>query len=568
MPTFEIDWYGEGRLEVPFTGHDLLEDPMWNKGTAFTEEERRELGLLGLLPPHVDTIEEQLGRAYEEFQQRPTDLDRHIFLREVQDENETLFYRIVLDHIAEMFPIIYTPIVGLACQRFSHIYERPRGLFISYPEIHEIDRILDNRPFREVDVIVVTDGERILGLGDQGAGGMGIPLGKLSLYTLCGGIHPARTLPILLDAGTDNEERLRDPLYLGWRDRRIRGEQYDEFIEAFIAGVTRKLPNVLLQWEDFGVQNARRLLDRYRDRLCTFNDDIQGTAAVTLGGVLATLKVTGSRLIDQRVVFFGAGSAGTGISDALVRAMVHDGISVAEARSQLWLIDRQGLIHSGLEGLAPFQQVYAQPRDRLAGWQGIGSGPITLLDVARNVAPTILIGTSGQPGVFTEEIVREIARQVERPIIFPLSNPTSKQEANPADLIAWTEGRAIVATGSPCGDVRYQGRTIKIGQCNNAYAFPGIGLGTIAVRARRISNEMFLAAARALSEWSPMLSNPDSSLFPPLDDIRDVSRRVALAVAAEARRSGLADPASSGDLGGLVDSLRWTPRYRRLHRKP
>jgi malate dehydrogenase (oxaloacetate-decarboxylating) len=323
-----------------------------------------------------------------------------------------------------------------------------------------------------------------------------------------------------------------------------------------------------LQWEDFGVQNARRLLDRYRDRLCTFNDDIQGTAAVTLGGVLAALKVTGSRLIDQRVVFFGAGSAGTGISDALVRAMVHDGISVAEARSHLWLIDRQGLIYSGLEGLAPFQQVYAQPRDRLAGWHGIGSGPITLLDVARNVAPTILIGTSGQPGVFTEEIVREIARQVERPIIFPLSNPTSKQEANPADLIAWTEGRAIVATGSPCGDVRYQGRTIKIGQCNNAYAFPGIGLGTIAVRARRISDEMFLAAARALSEWSPMLSNPNSSLFPPLDDIRDVSRRVALAVAAEARRSELADPASSGDLGGLVDSLRWMPRYRRMHRKP
>ena len=567
MPAFEFDWYGDGALEVPFIGHDLLEDPIWNKGTAFTAEERRELGLLGLLPPHIDTIEEQLGRAYEEFQRRPTDLDRHVFLRELQDENETLFYRLVHDHIAEMLPIIYTPIVGLACQRFSHIYERPRGLFISYPEMHEIDRILDNRLFRDIDIIVVTDGERILGLGDQGAGGMGIPLGKLSLYTLCAGIHPARTLPILLDAGTDNEERLNDPLYLGWRDRRVRGEQYDDFIEAFIAAVTRKLPNVLLQWEDFGIQNARRLLDRYRDRMCTFNDDIQGTAAVTLAGVLAALRVTGSRLIDQRVAFFGAGSAGTGISDALVRAMVQDGISEAEARSRLWLIDRQGLIHSGLGGLAVFQQVYAQPRDRLAGWQGIGSGPITLLRVARHVAPTILIGTSGQPGMFTEIIVREIARQVERPIIFPLSNPTSNQEADPADLIAWTDGRAIVATGSPSGDARHRNRTIRIGQCNNAYAFPGIGLGAIAVRARRISDEMFLAAARALSERSPMRRDPDSPLFPPLDDIRDVSRHVALAVAAEAQRNGLADPTAAGDLEGLVDSMRWTPRYRRLHRR-
>lgn len=567
MPGFEIDWYGDGTLEAPFSSHELLEDPMWNKGTAFTEEERRDLGLLGLLPPHIDTMEEQLNRAYEEFTRRPNDLERHVFLRELQDENETLFYRIVLDHITEMLPIIYTPVVGLACQYFSHIYERPRGLFISYPEIHEIERILDNRPFREIDVIVVTDGERVLGLGDQGAGGMGIPLGKLSLYTLCAGIHPARTLPILLDAGTDNEERLNDPLYLGWRHRRMRGEPYDDFIEAFVAALIRKLPNVLLQWEDFGIQNARRLLDRYRDGLCTFNDDIQGTAAVTLAGVLAATKVTGGRLMDQRVAIFGAGSAGTGISDGLVQSIIRDGLSAAEARSRIWLIDRQGLIHSGLAGLPLFQQTYAQSRDRLAGWKGIGSGPITLLDVVRNVAPTILIGTSGQPGAFTEEIIREMARRVERPIIFPLSNPTSRHEAKPAGLIAWTEGRAVVATGSPFNDVIFQGRAIKIGQCNNVYVFPGIGLGTIAVGARRVSDEMFLAAAQALSDCSPILRNPDSPLFPPLEEIRDVSRKVALAVAAEARRSGLAGPTSSEELGGVVDSLRWVPRYRRIRRK-
>jgi malate dehydrogenase (oxaloacetate-decarboxylating) len=567
MPGFEIDWYGDGTLEAPFSSHELLEDPMWNKGTAFTEEERRDLGLLGLLPPHIDTMEEQLNRAYEEFTRRPNDLERHVFLRELQDENETLFYRIVLDHITEMLPIIYTPVVGLACQYFSHIYERPRGLFISYPEIHEIERILDNRPFREIDVIVVTDGERILGLGDQGAGGMGIPLGKLSLYTLCAGIHPARTLPILLDAGTDNEERLNDPLYLGWRHRRMRGEPYDDFIEAFVAALIRKLPNVLLQWEDFGIQNARRLLDRYRDGLCTFNDDIQGTAAVTLAGVLAATKVTGGRLMDQRVAIFGAGSAGTGISDGLVQSIIRDGLSAAEARSRIWLIDRQGLIHSGLAGLPLFQQTYAQPGDRLAGWKGINSGPIALLDVVRNVAPTILIGTSGQPGAFTEEIIREMATRVERPIIFPLSNPTSRHEAKPADLIAWTEGRAVVATGSPFNDVIFQGRAIKIGQCNNVYVFPGIGLGTIAVGARRVSDEMFLAAAQALSDCSPILRNPDSPLFPPLEEIRDVSRKVALAVAAEARRSGLAGPTSSEELGGVVDSLRWVPRYRRIRRK-
>ncbi len=567
MPAFEIDWYGDGTLEVPFSGHELLEDPMWNKGTAFTEEERRDLGLLGLLPPHIDTMGEQLDRAYEEFNRRPNDLERHVFLRELQDENETLFYRIVLDHVTEMLPIIYTPAVGLACQYFSHIYQRPRGLFISYPEIHEIERILDNRPFREVDVIVVTDGERILGLGDQGAGGMGIPLGKLSLYTLCAGIHPARTLPILLDAGTDNEERLNDPLYLGWRHRRIRGEQYDEFIEAFVAALIRKFPDVLLQWEDFGIQNARRLLDRYRDRLCTFNDDIQGTAAVTLGGVMAAVKVIGGRLVDQRVAVFGAGSAGTGISDALVQAMVRNGLSEADAKSRIWLIDRQGLIHSGLGGLPLFQQTYAQPSDHLASWQHIGSGPITLLDVVRNVAPTILIGTSGQPGAFTEEIIREMVRRVERPIIFPLSNPTSRHEANPADLIAWTEGRAVVATGSPFNDVPFQGRTIKIGQCNNVFVFPGIGLGAMAVGARRVSDEMFLAAAQALSDCSPILRDPDAPLFPPLGEIRDVSRRVALAVAAEARRSGLANPTLSEELERVVDSLRWVPRYRTIRRK-
>jgi malate dehydrogenase (oxaloacetate-decarboxylating) len=556
---------GDEFLDIPLTGQALQEQPFFNRGLAFTFEERRQFGLQGLLPPHEETLDIQLTRAYEAYRRKPTDLERHIYLRALQDENETVFYALLLAHVSEMMPMIYTPVVGAACQQFSEIYRRPRGLFISVPEQKDIETILDNRPYRDVDVIVVTDGERILGLGDQGAGGMGIPIGKLSLYTLCGGIHPARTLPILLDVGTNNAERLKDPLYVGWRHERVRGREYDDFIEAFVQAVRRKLPDVLLQWEDFAQANAGRLLARYRDQLCTFNDDIQGTAAVTTGTLLAAVKVTGSRLRDQRVVVFGAGSAGCGISEQLCAAMVREGLPEAEARSRFWLIDRPGLLREGLTGLLPFQQRFVQPRAALAGWRPAKPEEVGFADVVTHVHPTILIGASGVPGVFTESIVREMANYAPRPIIFPLSNPTSRCEAMPADLLAWTDGKAIVATGSPFPDVAYRRRAIRIVQCNNSYIFPGLGLGVLAVRASRITDGMFMAASIALADSSPAIADPNGPLLPPLEDIRTVSRRIAIAVAAEARRAGVART-SPGELERLVDERMWTPRYPRLRR--
>ncbi len=554
-------------LEVPFTGHLLLERPLLNKGTAFTASERRELGLLGLLPPHVDTLEQQISRAYEAYQDKPTDLERHIYLRQLQDHNETLFYRLLLDHLAELMPIIYTPTVGLACERFSHIIRRPRGLFIAYPERDDIDAILDNAISPEVEVIVVTDGERILGLGDQGAGGMGIPIGKLSLYTACGAIHPATTLPILLDVGTNNPDRLNDPLYIGWNHERITGADYDDFVNAFVQAIRRKFPDVLLQWEDFAQNNANRLLERYRDQLCTFNDDIQGTAAVTTGALLAAVDVTGERLRDHRVAILGAGSAGCGIAEQLVAAMVLEGLPEPDARSRFFLIDRLGLLHDDMDGLRPFQRKLAQPKDRVIAWRPGEDQPIGLLEVIENAHPTILIGVSGQPRTFTEEAVSAMARQVERPIIFPLSNPTSRAEATPADLITWTHGRALTATGSPFEDVPFGGRRYPIAQCNNSYIFPGIGLGVLAVKARRVSDGMFMAAARALADAAPARRDPSGTLLPPLSESRPVARAIALAVAAAARREELAENSRSDDLERLVDEKMWLPEYRPMRRR-
>jgi malate dehydrogenase (oxaloacetate-decarboxylating) len=555
---------GEETVRVALSGPALLDTPVFNKGSAFPEGERVEFGLHGLLPAHIGTIEEQLDRRYRDFQQKRTDLQQHVYLRDLQDRNEVLFYRLMRDHIAEMMPLIYTPVVGEACQLFSRIYRKPRGLFLSYENRGELDAILANRPYREVDVIVVTDGERILGLGDLGVGGMGIPVGKLSLYTLCGGIHPARTLPIFLDVGTDNPESLSDPLYLGWRHQRLRGQTYDDFIETFVQAVTRALPHVLLQWEDFALPNARRLLERYRDRLCTFNDDIQGTAAVAVAAIYSALNVTGTRLDAQRIVIVGAGSAGTGISDQIVAAMVAEGLPEAEALSRLWLADRHGLLHSGMTDLAPFQKRYAQPLERLNGWARDDSGGFALAEVVEQVKPTVLIGTTGQPGAFPSGVVREMARHVERPAIFPLSNPTSRSEATPEDLISWTDGRALVATGSPFPPVSYRGRTFPIAQCNNAYIFPGVGLGVISSRSRRVPDAMFLAAARALGNASPTRTDRDAALFPPLEVITEVSRQIAVAVAAEAQREGLADPTRTEDPARLVDATRWEPRYARL----
>lgn len=553
-------------IEISLTGQALLENPLLNKGSAFSEEERREFGLLGLVPPHVSTIEQQLIRTYESYKQKATGLERYIYLVSLQDRNETLFYRLLQEHITEMMPVIYTPVVGEGCKEYSHIYRRPRGLYIQYTQRKDIGTILGNAPNKEVNVIVVTDGERILGLGDLGVGGMGIPVGKLALYTLCAGVPPATTLPIVLDLGTDNDELLRDPLYLGWRHERVRGQEYDDFIEAFVQSVIERFPNVLLQWEDFAKNNATRLLERYRDRLCTFNDDIQGTGAVTLAGLLAAMGVIGSRISKQKIVMLGAGSSATGISDQIVAAAMSEGLSQQQARAAIWLVDSHGLVHTGRIGLEPLKQKYAQDKARLNAWDLPETDHVTLLDVIKNVKPSILIGGSAQPGAFTEEIIREMARHVERPVIFPLSNPTSKSEAIPEDLINWTDGRALVATGSPFPSVVFGNRVINIGQCNNAFVFPGVGLGVIASGARRVSNEMFVAAARALAEFSPALHNPAASLYPALEGIRKLSRSVALAVAGEAVRLGLARTATTEELEGLIDAKVWIPRYARFVR--
>jgi malate dehydrogenase (oxaloacetate-decarboxylating) len=557
----------EDVVEVSLTGQMLLEHPLLNKGSIFPEDERRAFHLLGLLPPHVAPLEVQLQRTYENYLRKDDDLERYIFLASLQDRNEVLFYRLLSDHIGQMSPIVYTPVVGLACQNYSHIYRRPRGLYVSYPHRDEMDTLLQNVPHQDVHVIVVTDGERILGLGDLGVGGMGIPVGKLALYTLCAGIHPATTLPVMLDVGTNNEALLADPLYLGWHHERVRGANYDAFVDRFVQAVTRHFPNALLQWEDFAKGNARRLLDRYRDQLCTFNDDIQGTGAVTLAGLLAAMNMTGSQLSEQRVVILGAGSAATGIAEQIVAAMQSEGRSLDDAHRAIWLIDSHGLVHSGRGDLEAEKAPYAQPRERITTWPMGPAQTIGLPEVVEQVHPTILIGTAARAGVFTEQIIREMARHVERPIIFPLSNPTSKSEAVPADLIDWTGGRALIATGSPFPDVSSHGQTIAIGQCNNMFIFPGVGLGVLASHARHVTNDMFVAAARALSACSPARSDPTASLYPRVEDVRDVSQRVAIAVGLAAQRAGVAEQTSQEELERRVAAHMWVPHYARLQYK-
>ncbi len=559
-PKIAINRNGTRYAAAGLTGHLLLDHPLLNEGSAFPEDERRQRQLLGLLPYHCSTVAEQLTRVYENYKRKDSDLERYIFLNSLQDRNETLFYRLLREHITEMMPIIYTPTVGDGCRRYSHVFRRPRGVYVSYPYREEIEALLDNAPTQHVEVIVVTDGERILGLGDLGVGGMGIPVGKLALYTLCAGIHPATTLPIILDVGTDNQELLNDPLYLGWRHERVRGAEYDEFIETFVQAVTSKFPNVLLQWEDFSKNNAPRILERYRDRLCTFNDDIQGTGAVTVAGLLAATKLTNRKLSDHRIVILGAGSSAIGICDQIVAAMGTEGTSREDAKQSLWLVDSQGLVHDQRK-LDTFKQKYAQPFDRTSGWALDDPARVAFADVVRNVQPTILIGTSAQTGAFTEEIVREMAAHSERPIIFPLSNPTSKSEAIPADLIAWTEGRALIATGSPFMPVPFDGREIRIGQCNNSFVFPGVGLGVIASGARRVTDAMFVAAARVLSEFSPALEDSNGPLYPPLERVREISKKVALAVAREAQTAELAPMTDAAELERKVCEKMWQIDY-------
>lgn len=550
-------------VKTPLRGRSLVESPLHNKGTAFTERERIELGLVGLLPPHVESLAEQAERAYDAFSVKASNIEKHIFLRQLQDENETLFYRLMLNHIAEMMPIVYTPVVGEACEKFSHIYRRPRGIFVSYPERKLMDEVF-RQVTQDVEVIVVTDGERILGLGDQGAGGMGIPIGKLSLYTLCGGIHPSKTLPILLDLGTNNPERLNDPLYFGWRHERIKGAEYDEFIEAFVQAVMRRFPNVLLQWEDFASVDAEPILERYRDRLCTFNDDIQGTAAVTTGTILSAIAAVGGKLADQRIVMLGAGSAGIGICGQLKQAFEQAGLSPEEARRRFYIVDVKGLLYDGRDDVSEYEQEFAQRAEDLSDWNCETSGAISFADVVRNAKPTVLVGATGHAGAFPEEIIREMAKHTERPIVFPLSNPTSRVEATPTDLLKWTDGKALIATGSPFDPVEYNGQRHVIAQCNNSYIFPAMGLGILASGARRVSDEMFMAAANALKESSPALSDPTASLLPPLENIREVARHIALAVGRAAQAQGLADKTTEDELQQRVAQTMWTPEYTHL----
>jgi malate dehydrogenase (oxaloacetate-decarboxylating) len=544
-----------------YRGMELLDNPLLNKGTAFTESERTSLGLHGLLPPQVETLDQQVVRAYEAFRRKTDDLERHIYLRALQDANEVLFYRLLLDHMEEMMPIVYTPVVGQACQEFSHIYRRSRGLFIPYPLRDQVQLLLHHRPNPEVDVIVVTDGERILGIGDQGAGGLGIPIGKLSLYTLIGGIPPERTLPIVLDVGTNNVDRLQDPEYLGWRNQRVTGPEYYDFIDRFVTAVRQELPGTLLQWEDFGADHARPILEKYQDQLLTFNDDIQGTGAVSLGAILSALQATRVPVKDQRVTIFGAGSAGVGVADYIRAAMVAEGMDDAEARKRFWLVNRKGLLHTDRPELKPEQKVYAHPWKEVATWASSGAKFVGLADVVRESHPTILIGLSTVPRAFDEKLVRSMAETVERPVIMPLSNPTSKTEALPEDLVKWTDGRAVIATGSPFAPVHYGDRTFPIAQCNNVYIFPALGLGAVASRASRVTDGMILAAARALAENSPTHSNPAAPLLPPVQQLRRVAIEIAVAVGREAQRSGHAPPSTLDDLRARVSATQWTPAY-------
>jgi malate dehydrogenase (oxaloacetate-decarboxylating) len=554
-------------IEVDLTGSDLLSRPLLNKGTAFTESERDAFHLHGLLPPHVGTLEEQVVRRLKALRAQESDFERYALLRDLQDVNETLFYALVVGHIEEMLPLVYTPTVGEGCQRFSEIWRKPRGVFLSYPNKSRIGEILANPQFDKVRVIVVSDGERILGLGDQGAGGMGIPIGKLSLYTACAGIRPEQTLPVLLDVGTNNQDRLADPLYVGWRHERVRGQAYDDFVEAFVSAASERWPHVLLQWEDFANANAHRLLERYRDRLCTFNDDIQGTAAVAAAALLAAINVTGTKLTEQRVVLFGAGSAGCGIGTLLLKAMVDAGLDEAAAKRNFFAVDRHGLLVDGMNDIAGPQRPFVQPRRAVGEWQLRDPDRIDLIDVVANARPTALIAVSGQAGALTEPVVREMAAHVERPIIFPLSNPTSRAEATPAQLLTWTEGRAIVSTGSPFPPVNWQNELRPIDQTNNSYIFPGFGLGVLASNARRVTDAMFMAAAKALADLSPARKDRRGRLLPPVTELRNVALAVAQAVAHQAQADGVAAPCGTDMLKERIRALVWEPVYRPYRRK-
>jgi malate dehydrogenase (oxaloacetate-decarboxylating) len=545
---------------VSLTGIGLINSSRLNKGTAFSDRERDLFGLHGLLPPHVGNIDEQIERRWQALARQSTPFHKYSFLRDLQDTNETLFYALLLRHIEETLPIVYTPTVGEGCQRFSEIWRKPRGLFLSYPNRDRIGQILSHRRYDDVRCIVVSDGERILGLGDQGAGGMGIPIGKMALYTALGGIQPEHCLPILLDVGTDNDERLKSPIYVGWRHARVRGPEYDAFVDEFVNHVRARWPRVLVQWEDFAGANAARLLERYRDDLCTFNDDIQGSAAVAAATLMSAINVTGIPLEAQRIVVFGFGSAGVGIANLLVQAMGGAGLTNEEARRRFYAVDQDGLITERTSAVRPEQRPYARADEEVGSWRS-PSGVISLLDVVAHARPTVLIGVSGQGGAFAEPVVREMARHAARPVIFPLSNPTSRSEAAPQDLVDWTGGRAIISTGSPFGTVVRDGTRVPVDQTNNSYIFPGLALGIIASQAARVTDAMIMAAARELAQLAPTRRDPSASLLPPLSDARQLSRAIALAVGRQAMRDGHALVRDEAQLGDALDANIWDPVY-------
>jgi malate dehydrogenase (oxaloacetate-decarboxylating)(NADP+) len=547
---------GASRL-TPATGVDWLHNPIFNKGTAFTESERDALGLRGLLPPHVQSMDEQVQRVMSNFRSKANDLERYIQIVGLQDRNETLFYRVVMDHLEELMPIIYTPTVGRACQEFGHIFRRPRGFYITHNDRGQIEKILHNWPTNDVKVIVVTDGERILGLGDLGASGMGIPIGKLSLYTACAGIHPTQCLPITIDVGTDNETLLADPLYTGLRQKRVRGEAYDALIEEFMVAVEKVFPGVLVQFEDFGNSNAFRLLEKYRDRGCTFNDDIQGTGSVALAGILSALHISGQKMADQRVLFLGAGEAGIGIAENIAAYLVEEGMPAAEARKRCWFVDSKGLIVKSREQLTKHKLHFAHDHAPCAD----------LLSAVKSIEPTMLVGVSGQAKTFTKEIVLAMAGFNQHPVIFALSNPTSKAECTAEEAYTWTNGRAVFASGSPFAPVKIGDKTLVPGQGNNAYIFPGVGLGIVCTGARRVTDSMFIVAARTLASLIRKNELAEGRVYPSLNRIHEVSHAIAIAVAEEVYAKKLNRHPRPDDLAAYIESQMFKPEYPDHSRK-
>lgn len=558
---------GEEYLETSLSGKPLLTTPQLNKGTAFTSQERHDFGLIGKLPIRVEELHEQTMRAYLQYKSYDTLLQKNIYLNNLHNSNEVLFYKLIQDHIQEMMPVIYTPIVGTAVVEFSKQFRHPRGLYIAYPNRKYIKEILKNRSNSDIELIVVSDGEGVLGIGDQGVGAMDIPIAKLMVYTIAAGINPLHTLPILLDVGTNNQTLLDDPLYLGWRNNRIEGSDYDDFIGEFVTAVQEEFPNIYLHWEDFGRKNARRNLDRYRNDICTFNDDIQGTGVVTLAALLAAVRATNLDLGQQRVVIFGAGTAGIGIADQICDAMMRQGVPEEQARSCFWVLDRSGLLTENSLNSSPEQKRYARKVDEQASWELTHPPFISLEDVVANVKPTILIGSSTSPGAFTETIVREMAKHVERPIIFPLSNPTEKSEARPDDLIRWTNGKALIATGSPFEPVEFEGKKIPIAQCNNALVFPGIGLGVIAVKSKLVTDEMLWSACEETVICSPILHDPNGPLLPSFDQAPKLSREIAKAVAQEAINENLVQVPLNKPVEKIIDEMIWHPTYLPYRKK-